>query len=111
MNIVMKAGQTAALASLAAGGTAETSNSNIASPAAQENTAATHSATGTVTTVSAGGVTIAHEPVATLQWPAMTMAVAAEDAAMLQGIKPGDRVSFAFRESADGVTLASIAKR
>ncbi len=111
MNIVMKAALVAALASVAACGAAETNNSNRSSPAAQENTAATHSTTGTVTTVSAGDVTIAHEPVATLQWPAMTMAFAANDAAMLQGIKPGDRVSFAFRQSGNGATLTSITKQ
>ena len=111
MNIIVKAGLAAALASVAACGAQETSNSNTASPAVQEKTVETHSATGTVTTVSAGDVTIAHEPVATMQWPAMTMTFAADDAAVLQSIKPGDRVSFAFRESADGATLTSIAKR
>jgi len=111
MNIVMKAGLTAALASVAACGTAETNNSNTSSPAVQEKAAETHSATGTVTTVSAGNVTISHEPVATLQWPAMTMTFAANDAAMLQGIEPGDRVSFAFREPGNGATLTSITKR
>ena len=111
MNIIVKAALTAVLASMAACGAPETSNSNTSSPAVQEKTATTHSTTGTVTTVSAGDVTIAHEPVATLQWPAMTMAFAAEDAAMLQGIKPGDRVSFAFRESGNGATLTSITKQ
>lgn len=111
MNIIVKAGLAAALASVAACDAPETSNSNTSSPVVQERTVETHSATGTVTTVSAGDVTIAHEPVATMQWPAMTMTFAANDAAMLQGIKPGDRVSFAFRESADGATLASIVKQ
>jgi len=111
MNIVVKAGLTAALASVAACGAPETSNSNKSSSAVEEKTAETHSTTGTVTTVSAGNVTIAHEPVATLQWPAMTMAFAADDAAMLQRIKPGDRVSFAFRQAGNGATLTSITKR
>ncbi len=111
MNIVMKAGLAAALASVAACGAPETNNSNTSSPAVQEKTVETHSATGTVTIVSAGDVTIAHEPVATIQWPAMTMTFAANDAAMLQAIKPGDRVSFAFRESGDGATLTSISKQ
>ena len=111
MNILVKAGLAAALASIAACGAPETSKSDTSSPAVQEKTAETHSATGTVTTVSAGNVTIAHEPVATIQWPAMTMPFAANDAAMLQGIKPGDRVSFAFRESGDGATLTSITKQ
>ncbi len=111
MNIVMNAGLMAALASIAACGAPETTNNNTSSPAVQETTVKTHSATGTVTTVSAGDVTIAHEPVATIQWPAMTMTFAADDAAMLQGIEPGDRVSFTFRESQDGATLVSIAKQ
>ncbi len=111
MNIVMKAGLAAALASVAACGAAETNNGNTSSPAVQEKTAVTHSTTGTVTTVSAGNVTISHEPVATLQWPAMIMTFVANDAAILRGIKPGDNVSFAFRQSGNGATVTSITKR
>ena len=62
---------------------------------------AVHSTTGTVQSVSGATVTLAHEPVKTLNWPSMTMGFEAEDPSMMQGVKPGDRVAFSFRQ-ADG---------
>jgi len=65
------------------------------------NADAVHSTTGTVQSVSGTTVTLAHEPVTTLDWPSMTMGFEAEDASMARGLKPGDRVAFSFRQ-ADG---------
>ncbi len=73
--------------------------------------AETHSATGTVEKVAAGQVTIAHGPVQTLQWPAMTMAFSARDAALLEGIRVGDRVAFSFAKSGDAYALTAISKK
>ena len=57
-----------------------------------------HKAAGVVKSVNAekGVVTIAHEPVESLQWPAMTMGFKAQDGKLLQGLKPGQKVSFEF---------------
>lgn len=62
---------------------------------------AVHSTTGTVQSVSGVTVTLAHEPVKTLNWPSMTMGFEAAHPSMMQRVKPGDRVAFSFRQ-ADG---------
>jgi Cu/Ag efflux protein CusF len=74
-------------------------------PAASAAAAApTHRAEGTIASVdaSAGTVEISHGPIATLSWPAMTMAFKARDKAMVQGLKPGERVEFELAEEAAG---------
>lgn len=57
-----------------------------------------HKASGKVTKVDKekGSVTIAHGPVASMNWPAMTMAFKAKDKAMLGKLKNGDAVEFSF---------------
>lgn len=97
------------LVSLAACGSAETKKGE--SPAATLQSADTHSGTGTVDSVSGNEVTISHDPIETLGWPAMTMAFTAEDAGLLNGIQAGDRVSFAFSKTGSTSTLTSISKR
>jgi len=63
-------------------------------PAAGTQTA--HEATGVVKKVDpqAGTVTLAHDPVKSLNWPAMTMGFQVKDAALLDKVKAGDRVRF-----------------
>ena len=64
----------------------------------------TYSATGEVTEVSDGSVTINHQPVPALGWPAMTMIFKAPDSAMTAGLQTGAHVEFSFRpEGADNV--------
>ena len=41
-------------------------------------------------------VTIAHQPIAALGWPAMTMRFAVKDISLLNGLKKGDRVRLDF---------------
>lgn len=54
---------------------------------------------------ASGKVTIAHEPIASLKWPAMTMAFQATPE-MLMAVKEGDRVHFEFTQH-DGVSTLS----
>ena len=54
----------------------------------------THRGTGTVKEITAGMVTLAHGPIASLQWPAMTMSFKLKNAALAKGIKTGDAVDF-----------------
>ena len=51
---------------------------------------------GVVTAINAtaGTVTINHGPIATLRWPAMTMAFPVQSASLLTGITVGARVHF-----------------
>lgn len=67
------------------------------------------SATGTVQSVDAAAqtVTIAHGPVAALQWPEMTMTFKAPKVD-LAAIKPGDEVSFEFTSTGMDGTITAI---
>jgi Cu(I)/Ag(I) efflux system periplasmic protein CusF len=69
-----------------------------------------HKASGKVTKVdkSAGAVTIAHGPVASMNWPAMAMAFKAKDKAMLDKVKYGDQVEFSFIQSGRDYIITSI---
>lgn len=119
MKTMMKVGLTAALVTLAACDSGDTNKNNPVaeaesvgtSGAASADAATTHTATGTVESISGDQVTIAHEPIETLQWPEMTMAFPAQDAALLSGIKPGDRVSFVVAKTGNATTITSISKQ
>lgn len=76
---------------------------------APPSTATSASATGVVESVdpAAKTVTIAHGPVAVLQWPAMTMTFKAPDAD-LGAIKPGDQVRFDFVSSGMDATITML---
>ena len=54
----------------------------------------THHGTGTVKKIDAGMVTLSHGPIASLNWPAMTMSFKLKDAALARGIRAGDVVDF-----------------
>ena len=65
-----------------------------------------HKGTGKVLSVDApsGYVELDHDPIASLQWPGMSMGFKAEDKAQLSSIKAGDRVEFELyaKPSKDG---------
>jgi Cu(I)/Ag(I) efflux system membrane fusion protein len=66
--------------------------------------AVSHRAEGTVEEIDTATNTlnITHGPVATLNWPGMTMEFKAANAALLQGLKPGDQIAFEFVERGQG---------
>lgn len=61
-----------------------------------------HRATGIVKSVNAakGTVTIQHEPVLSLKWPAMTMAFKPVERKVLDELRPGREVNFEFEHAA-----------
>ena len=63
-----------------------------------------HKAEGSVDSIDlqAGTVSLNHGPVASLKWPAMTMEFKAANAALLAGLKPGQKVNFEFVERQPG---------
>ena len=63
-----------------------------------------HRGEGTIRTLDATGgkVSIAHGPVASLGWPAMTMDFKVAHAALLNGVQPGSEIAFEFVERAPG---------
>ena len=63
-----------------------------------------HQAVGTLDAIdtAAGTVTISHQPVADLKWPAMTMDFALANPSLVAGLKPGAKVSIEFVERQPG---------
>lgn len=69
-----------------------------------------HSGTGTVQSISGDQVTIAHGPIESAGWPAMTMAFTAP-AGVEQGIEAGAQVEFSFHQDDGTYVLSSLRKR
>ena len=70
----------------------------------------THKGSGTVSKIDAGKgtVTIAHGPVSTMNWPAMTMSFKAKDKALLEKVKPGDKVDFEFVQQGRDYVVTAV---
>lgn len=64
----------------------------------------THHGIGVIRSIdwSSATITLAHEPIASLKWPAMTMDFRVGDPALLQSVKPGQTIGFTLTEQADG---------
>ncbi len=69
-----------------------------------------HKGVGVVKSVDGekGTVSIAHQPVTSMSWPAMTMTFKAKDKAMLERIKPGAKVEFSFVQSGKDYIVTKI---
>jgi len=63
-----------------------------------------HQAVGTLDAVDAkaGTVTVTHEPVASLKWPAMTMEFVPANPSLVANVKPGSAIAFEFVERKPG---------
>jgi Cu(I)/Ag(I) efflux system membrane fusion protein len=75
-----------------------------AASAAASSPGAGHHAQGTVEEIDSalGTISIAHGPIASLKWPAMTMEFKVANLALLKGLKPGAKVAVEFVERAPG---------
>jgi Cu(I)/Ag(I) efflux system protein CusF len=69
-----------------------------------------HHATGIVRSVDAGKgtVMIAHEPIASLGWPAMTMSFQVRDPRLLGKLRTGSAVEFDFEQTDAGYLVTAI---
>ena len=78
--------------------------------ASERDMGSTHRGTGIVKTVDSGSgvITIAHEPIKTLGWPAMTMGFKARDPKLLGRAKPGDHVQFTVVQSGKDYVITSM---
>jgi Cu(I)/Ag(I) efflux system protein CusF len=72
--------------------------------------AAAYSGVGIVRKVDAaqGKVTLQHEPIESLGWPAMTMAFRVKDGRLLASLEPGRKVRFAFVQQGPRYVITSI---
>ena len=81
-----------------------------AQPPAAKLTATIYETTGRIEQLSANSVTLSHEPVPAIGWPAMTMTFAIPDASFVRGFKKGDRVYFGFDQPPAGPTIRRMTK-
>lgn len=61
-----------------------------------------HLTEGRVEAIKPDEITIAHEPVPSLDWPAMTMGFGLPEQGLPEDLKVGDRISFSFIQTAQG---------
>jgi RND family efflux transporter MFP subunit len=84
-----------------------------ASPAAKP-AAVGHKAVGILNAIdtASGSVTISHEPVASLKWPAMKMDFVLANPSLVSGIKPGAAIEFEFveRQAGEWVVTSLVSK-
>ena len=65
--------------------------------------AASHKAEGTLKSIDAAGtVSVSHDPVASLGWPAMTMDFVLANPSLAEKLKPGSPIAFEFVERKPG---------
>jgi len=71
---------------------------------------AVHKATGVVKSVdrAKGAATLAHDPVASLKWPAMTMSFAVKDKALLDKLQPGRKTEFEFVQQGKEYVITGV---
>ena len=84
-----------------------------ATPTAAAKPAATgtlYETVGKIEQITANSVTLSHEPVPAIGWPAMTMTFALANPGIARGFKAGDRVRFGFDRPPAGPTLRHMAK-
>ena len=69
----------------------------------------THKATGVVkkADAKAGTVTLDHEPVKTMNWPAMTMAFQVKDKALMEQLTTGRKVEVEFEQQGKNYIITS----
>lgn len=72
---------------------------------------AAHEGAGVVAAISGDEITLHHAPVASLNWPAMTMTFRAQSPALLEGVAVGDHVRFRFQESGAAHVIDQIVKQ
>jgi membrane fusion protein, copper/silver efflux system len=81
-----------------------------ATAAKPASTAALYETVGKIEQITATSVTLSHEPVPAIGWPAMTMTFRLPDPKIARGLKTGDRVHFGFDQPSAGPTVRRMAK-
>ena len=73
-------------------------------------TTSTHQATGVVKSVdrAKSSVMLAHDPVKSLKWPAMTMPFTVKDKSLLDKLQPGKKIEFEFVQQGRDYVITSV---
>ncbi|WP_186061652.1 efflux RND transporter periplasmic adaptor subunit [Burkholderia gladioli] len=79
-----------------------------ASPASAADAAGLYETTGPIEHIDAQGITLSHQPVPALGWPAMTMSFEKPSPGAFADAKVGQTVRFAFRHAGEGYRLSAV---
>jgi Cu(I)/Ag(I) efflux system membrane fusion protein len=63
---------------------------------------------GRIEALSRDQITISHEPVPSIGWPAMTMTFRLDPPTLARGMKVGDRVAFGFEQKPEGPVIRNL---
>ncbi len=63
---------------------------------------------GLIEELKGDSITLSHEPVPAIGWPAMTMTFKLKPATLAKGMKTGDHVAFGFTQTADGPVIEKL---
>lgn len=112
MNVIRSVGVLALALLLGACGEKQSATpaaANVAANPTSNVVAEVYSGTGTIQSVAANKVTIAHGPIEGIGWPAMTMTFTAPPG--MAEVKAGTPVDFSFRRDGGAYVLTSIRPR
>jgi Cu(I)/Ag(I) efflux system membrane fusion protein len=79
---------------------------SAAAPAAS--TPALNQTRGVIEALSGDQITISHEPVPAIGWPAMTMTFKLDPPTLARGFKVGDHIAFGFEQTPDGPVVRRL---
>ncbi len=92
----------------AASSAASAMSSMPASPASAADAAGLYETTGRIEHIDAQAITLSHQPVPALGWPAMTMSFEKPSPGAFANAKVGQTVRFAFRHAGEGYRLSAV---
>ncbi|WP_186236486.1 efflux RND transporter periplasmic adaptor subunit [Burkholderia gladioli] len=92
----------------AASSAASAMSSMPASPASAADAAGLYETTGRIEHIDAQAITLSHQPVPALGWPAMTMSFEKPSPGAFADAKVGQTVRFAFRHAGEGYRLSAV---
>ena len=80
----------------------------LSTPDADKKPAKSIQGSGVIKSLQGGKITLSHEPVAALNWPAMTMEFTLADDALPEGIATGESVEFEFQQTGDAYVVTKV---
>lgn len=79
-------------------------------PRAEASRQGVYRSNGRIESIAGDRITLSHEPVPALKWPAMTMTFRLGEPALARGFKKGDRVVFSFDQAAEGPVVRTLTR-
>lgn len=83
---------------------------NVSRAAPEQAADAMHESSGRITAIDGAQLMIAHPPIASLNWPAMTMQFRLARPELSRGLAVGDAVAFRFREADGAYVIEEISE-